>query len=96
MTDRHPKFVDDLRRHAANLKVCCDTCGNAGLFDPENVASYFRSQRWNTVWEEVAQHFRCSRCGSKRISLAVEFKPPPLPKIDKPMLLERDRKPPPR
>ena len=96
MTDKHPRFVEDLSRHNANLDVHCDACGNSGLFDPQNVASYFRAQRWSTLWEMVPRRFRCSKCGSKKITLKVEFKPPPLPRIDKPALLPRDRKPAPR
>ena len=76
------KTLHDISRLDADLKVKCLACQHVAIFSVQPMISYFMMKRWNLTWELVATHFRCGRCGSKRVECGIA--PPvtaiPLPK----------------
>lgn len=77
--NRRPKFLSDLQRWEANLRVTCRRCPHHGTFDPQQIEQWFRMRGWNTAWDVIGQRFRCDECGTKGASVSMVPKPTPLP-----------------
>jgi hypothetical protein len=58
--------LDDCWRHGTGCIVECLACGHWKHF---NLLSWPKRVRSNLTYSAAAKHFRCSACGSRRISL---------------------------
>jgi hypothetical protein len=83
--NHRPKFLYDLHRWDANLKVTCLSCGRSGIYRTQDVVAYFQAKGWNQSWEMVAGRFRCEGfhegCGARnaRVDMVPAPKPPEPP-----------------
>jgi hypothetical protein len=80
------KDLSDFGRYDANLIAFC-SCGHKGVLDAQKVYHWFYCHRWNTTFEMLGLHLRCSKCRSR----PRRWGPSPLPP-DRPewMADERD------
>lgn len=77
---RRPRTLFDLLSFEANLRISCLDCRHFADFEAKGMIAYFRARCWNNAWELVAGHFKCVRCGSKRISAHPVGRPDPPPR----------------
>lgn len=85
------RFLHDLRRLPANLRVTCPKCGHDGVYHLQHIMDYFHARRWNQSLEAAGARFRCDECGHRGAALS----PAPIiapPDPPKPLVLERDLK----
>lgn len=59
-----PKYLSDLDRIEARLRVTCRRCRNVREFGTDELGRELFRRRKNTAWELLPDHFRC-RCGAK-------------------------------
>lgn len=59
-----PKYLTDLHRIQARLRVTCRACGNVREFGVDELWRELFRRRRNTAWELLPGYLRC-RCGAK-------------------------------
>lgn len=57
----------------ADLRIKCAECRHDVVVAIGRILSLFRRRGWPTGWREAHLRFRCSQCGSKRLTLSPDF-----------------------
>ena len=89
VSNRSPKFLSDLERWEANLRVTCGRCRHSGDFDAGETARFFAAMGWSTAWGVIGRRFRCDHCGAKGAEVAMTPKALPRPVAEPPRPLTR-------
>jgi hypothetical protein len=82
--NHNPKYLSDLARWEANLRVTCRGCSRTGDFDPAETARFFTGMGWSTAWGTIGRRFRCEHCNTKGADVAMVPKVTPRSPVDPP------------
>ena len=56
-----------------DVRIKCRDCHHLTIVVIGKILQLFRRLQWLTGWREANTRFRCSQCGSKRVSIEPDF-----------------------